>query len=205
MQSKIISPKTDTLKTPTVTHSSKASTVLIVNESHTAALQVTREIEQRLPGATILYAPGIQLANWIIMRRSIDLLVTSTHLPDGPFITLLDSLKKIESSPELVVVGEVSVAHAEALEQGGYCFKTLRQVGSLPSAPEKNQAAQVAQDLRHELNNPLQQIVAMVFVAQQTQGFSETTSEALHAIEQAASSMAKVVEDLEDKVGNSMR
>ena len=54
-------------------------------------------------------------------------------------------------------------------------------------------------DIRNDLNNPLQEIVAMVFVAKAS-GQSETADKALEAISNAAQNMAVVVSTLEDKI-----
>ena len=54
-------------------------------------------------------------------------------------------------------------------------------------------------DIRNDLNNPLQEIVAMVFVAKATEE-SATTNNALEAIDKAAQNLASVVKGLEDKI-----
>lgn len=54
-------------------------------------------------------------------------------------------------------------------------------------------------DLRNDLNNPLQEIVAMVFVAQATGGLAQPTNQALEAIDRAAKNMATVVSKLEEE------
>ena len=55
-------------------------------------------------------------------------------------------------------------------------------------------------DLRNDLNNPLQEIVAMAFVATSSSELSSTAEEALGAIQRAATSMASVIDTLEDKI-----
>jgi uncharacterized protein YaaW (UPF0174 family) len=54
-------------------------------------------------------------------------------------------------------------------------------------------------DLRNDLNNPLQEIVAMVFVAKAS-GESSATSTALEAIDKAAQNLAGVVKGLETRI-----
>jgi signal transduction histidine kinase len=54
--------------------------------------------------------------------------------------------------------------------------------------------------LRNDLNNPLQEIVAMAFVATSSEGLSPVAEEALSAIQRAATNMATVVNSLEDKI-----
>jgi hypothetical protein len=55
-------------------------------------------------------------------------------------------------------------------------------------------------NLRNDLTNPRQEIVAMAFVAHTSQGLSPMAEEALSAIQRAAGNMADVVSRLEDKI-----
>jgi signal transduction histidine kinase len=60
-------------------------------------------------------------------------------------------------------------------------------------------------DIRNDLNNPLQEIVALAFVAHSSQGLSPSAEQALSAIQAAASNMATVVNKLEDKIRGAVR
>jgi signal transduction histidine kinase len=70
----------------------------------------------------------------------------------------------------------------------------------------KKRITHLGADLRNDLNNPLQEIVAMAFVASafldtnDGQPLSEETDRALRAINQAAQGMAQVVNNLEQKI-----
>jgi signal transduction histidine kinase len=70
----------------------------------------------------------------------------------------------------------------------------------LQPARNKNALALLGADIRNDLNNPLQEIVAMAFVATSSSQLSATAEEALGAIQRAATSMASVINSLEDKI-----
>lgn len=60
-------------------------------------------------------------------------------------------------------------------------------------------------DLRNDLNNPLQEIVAMVFVARSASTDNDaTTKKALDAIDRAAKNMATIVRSIETKIQNAL-
>ena len=59
-------------------------------------------------------------------------------------------------------------------------------------------------DLRNDLNNRLQEIVAMVFVAQASKSSPTTNDEVLAAIDRAAKNLASVVQSIESKIQNVM-
>ena len=61
-------------------------------------------------------------------------------------------------------------------------------------------------DLRNDLNNPLQEIVAMLFVAKAGGPVANgPTAQALDAIDRAAKNMASVVKTLEDKIRRAVQ
>jgi len=62
------------------------------------------------------------------------------------------------------------------------------------------QISSLGADIRNDLNNPLQEIVAMAFVATSSDGLSPIAEEALSAIQRAATNMSSVVNSLEDKI-----
>jgi hypothetical protein len=72
-------------------------------------------------------------------------------------------------------------------------------VASKPPPLEENLKS-LGADLRNDLNNPLQEIVAMVFVAKAGGGSSQGIQQALDAIDKAAGNMTKLVKGLEEKI-----
>jgi signal transduction histidine kinase len=150
-----------------------------------------------------MYAPSLEIAKWILSRRKIDLIVSSPVLPDGTITRLKDALERMTSPPDLVVVGDLNVASAEQMERSGYQVAALRRIpqNGRPPAPEKLERSirSLGADLRNDLNNPLQEIVAMVFVAKNGDT-SKPAQQALEAIDKAAQNMATVVRSLEDKI-----
>jgi len=208
--------------------------VLVVNSSREMAKEMTVELTMQIPGCAITYAPTIELAKLILARRRIDLVVASPMLPDGSITKLKDSLERFTSPPDVVVVGNLSMRNAELLGGSRYEFAALRRMHNEPSAARaapkivrrsaiERQGSPVSSisnagvgsagsvmirdlgaNIRNDLNNPLQEIVAMVFVAQEdskTEGTaSPATMQALQAIERTAKSMAMIVNGLEEKI-----
>jgi signal transduction histidine kinase len=169
------------------------------------AHELTLELSSTLPGSTILFAPTLSLALWIIKRRQIDLILSSSILPDGALSTLHQSIETMAQPPELVVISDLHSTRAELGSHPGYRFVELRRVSTRQGHGEETQPiaktiSQLGADLRNDLNNPLQEIVAMAFVAHASQGLSPMAEEALSAIQRAAGNMADVVNMLEDKI-----
>jgi len=180
-------------------------TVLVVNASQEMAREITIELSGVLPGCSILFAPTLSLALWILKRRSIDLVLTSAMLPDGPLSKLHECLELMNPPPELVVLSNLGTSRSHMGSSPGYRFVELRRVSTLAQGAESPPAketsiADLGADLRNDLNNPLQEIVAMAFVAQASHGLSPVAEQALEAIERAAENMATVVKGLEDKI-----
>jgi signal transduction histidine kinase len=182
------------------------ATVLVVNASQETAQEITLELSRTLPGCSILFAPTLQLALWILKRRSIDIILSSAVLPDGPLSRLHESLECLSSPPELVILSDLTTTRAELGSHPGYRFVELRRVQShTPYAPAPvnahvTQISSLGADIRNDLNNPLQEIVAMAFVATSSDGLSPIAEEALSAIQRAATNMSSVVNSLEDKI-----
>ena len=196
--------------------------VLVINSSHEMAKEITMQLNLNLPGCSITYAPSIELAAWILSRRQVDLVISSPILPDGSISRLHDVLKKCKTPPDVMVVGSARTNSPEVLGISGYRFAACRQIGGQAGFPRivrsRNEAARPEQsndlsrsiknlgaDLRNDLNNPLQEIVAMVFVAKAGNATSESTAQALAAIDSAARNMAKVVKGIEDKIREAVR
>jgi signal transduction histidine kinase len=197
--------KTSKSKNHPTTQQSGA-TVLVVNASQEMAQEITLELSRTLPGCSILFAPTLSLALWMLKRRSIDIILSSSVLPDGPLSKLHESLEVMSPPPELVILSDLSASRNELSSHPGYRFVELRRVPSRQASQPSggtNKAPQISElgaDLRNDLNNPLQEIVAMAFVATTSNGLSPVAEEALGAIQRAANNMATVVNSLEDKI-----
>lgn len=182
-------------------------TALVVNSSHQTAKEITFGLTLKMPNCSIMYAPSLQLAKWILVRRQVDLIVSDGILPDGCVTGLLPELEKAAHRPDLVVVGNISLSAAEKLRESGYHFTSLRHMGEVASALTRESVAakdekvkELGKDIRNDLNNPLQEIVAMVFVAQASGGASTPALQALDAIDRAAKNMSVKIRGLEDRI-----
>jgi hypothetical protein len=180
--------------------------VLVINASQDTAREITLELSRTLPGCSILFAPTLQLALWILKRRSIDIILSSATLPDGHLSKLHESLEVMSPPPELVILSDLTTTRADLGSHPGYRFVELRRVQSnKPYAAASAEGGSthitsLGADLRNDLNNPLQEIVAMAFVATTSAGLSPVAEEALSAIQRAAANMSTVVNSLEDKI-----
>lgn len=194
------------LSTPLPPIKATACTVLVIDASQKMAHEITHELSRTLPGSTILFAPTLQIALWILKRRSIDLILTNSVLPDGPLTKLHEFLEQMSPPPELVVLSELLSSRSELGSHPGYRFVELRRLSARNAAEEQEPPrltetiSALGADLRNDLNNPLQEIVAMAFVAHSSQGLSPSAEQALTAIQRAATNMATVVNKLEDKI-----
>lgn len=183
-------------------------TVLVVNSGQEMAKEITMQLTLRMPGCSIMYAPTIELAKWIVKRRKIHLLVSSPILPDGSISKLQEALEQLEEPPDVVVVGDPNIRTAEMLKTSRYQFSTARRLGNRPATLEQPTRSNginktlksLGADIRNDLNNPLQEIVAMVFVAKANGERAQGVNQALQAIDQAAQNMASVVKGIEDKI-----
>lgn len=184
--------------------------VLVVNSSQEMAKEITMQLTLSLPGCSIMYAPTIALAKWIVSRRHLDLVVSSPMLPDGSIARLQEVLQRSKTPPNVVVVGAARDSNLKLLGNSRYQFAALHTMGQLPTshpAPVGEKSKNIGQsikslgaDLRNDLNNPLQEIVAMVFVARSGGDDAPLMQQALNAIDNAARNMAQVVKGLEDKI-----
>ena len=178
-------------------------TVLVINASQSMAHEITLELSRTIPGSTILFAPTLSLALWILKRRRINLILSSAILPDGALGTLHQFIELMSPPPELGVISDLHSSRAELGSHPGYRFVELRRVstrqGDEPQVMQ-TRISELGANIRNDLNNPLQEIVAMAFVAHTSQGLSPMAEEALSAIQRAAGNMADVVNRLEDKI-----
>ena len=207
--------------------------VLVVNSSSEMAKEISLQLTLSIPGCSIMYAPSLELARLILARRQVELVVSSTVLPDGGLARLKAMLNKLPQRdgarmPNVVLVGDAPDEILSAFGEGEFDVSHMRRVRSTRSlpdnafrslsgrvlkrarelnitvGPEQGDTARIKNlgaDLRNDLNNPLQEIVAMVFIAKSTSGESaSSTTKALDAIDKAAKNMAVVVRGLEEKI-----
>jgi signal transduction histidine kinase len=175
----------------------------VINASQNMAHEITLELSRTLPGSTILFAPTLSLALWILKRRQINLILSSAILPDGALGTLHQFIELMSPPPELVVISDLHSTRAELGSHPGYRFVELRRVSTRQGDERQviqSRISELGANIRNDLNNPLQEIVAMAFVAHSSQGLSPMAEEALSAIQRAAGNMADVVSMLEDKI-----
>jgi hypothetical protein len=178
------------------------------------AKEMTLQLRLAVPSCEITFAPSIQLARSILLNASFHLVISSPILPDGSATSLSRSLADRENQPDLVVVGNAPIYSAKNFEEVGYHLSTVRR-RSVKALEETSFATQIAlplpeptrdnlktlgEDIRNDLNNPLQEIVTMVFVARTDSARSETTAQALEAIQKAATNMAEYVREIEGKI-----
>ncbi len=183
----------------------EGGTVLVINASLEMARELTVELTNTIPGCNILFAPTLSTALWILKRRCIDIILSSSILPDGPLTRLHEFLEQMTPPPELVILSELGTTRSHMGSHPGYRFVELRRLSVLSKTEVEieettENISALGADLRNDLNNPLQEIVAMAFVAQASQGLSPVAEQALSAIEKAAGNMASVVDGLEDKI-----
>jgi signal transduction histidine kinase len=208
--------------------------VLVINGSGEMAKEISLQLTLGIPGCSIMYAPSIQLARLILARRVVNLIVSSTVLPDGGLVKLKAMLESLPSqsasrSADIVLVGEAppellsdfgaSSSGVSVVQQASStnhpakdALTTLQGHVLVRRSQPKRETVENAKkstmnlralsaDIRNDLNNPLQEIVAMAFIARSTQHIDGTTAhKALEAIDIAAKNMASIVRSLEDKI-----
>ncbi len=178
-------------------------TVLVINSSNETAKAITSEITSQIPGCFLVYAPTIALASYIMRRREIDLIISDRVLPDGGVDKLRIHLKGQKNPPDLVVVGSLGYSDLDKMADCGYRMRSVERIAGFAKPRKVGVSERVrglGADIRNDLNNPLQEIVAMVFVAQQADAASPITRQALDAIDEAAQNMANYVTGLESKI-----
>ncbi len=203
------------LQLPVVSPNVPERHILVINSNTASARYIQREIEAKLEGCSILYAPTLELARLMLTRYPIELVVSNAVLPDGSITNLRSTLEKLPTPPDVIVVGDVTTRSADVLKAAGYSLASARRFGAElpiihrrrpvaetrePVVPLSKKIADISADLRNDLNNPLQEIVAMVFVARATGAAQQSTTQALEAINRAAQGMAKVVWGIEQKI-----
>ena len=171
-------------------------TVLVLNANREMANEITKQMAQEVDECSIIYAPTIELAKLLLRKHRVDLVVSSPILPDGHITKLQPLLESLQPPPDLVVFADEDKRGLVFFEGPRYHFVSVRQV---ESTANHERLSGVSQEIRDSLNNPLQEIVALVFVAHTTQN-SPSTNQALVAIEKAAQKMAGIVWGLEEQL-----
>ena len=178
----------------------KTFTVLVLNSNRDMANEIASQLAARVDECNIVYAPTLETAKILLKRRKIDLIVSSPMLPDGHIARLQPLLESLSDPPDVVIFADKEKRGLELFESPSYQFLSVRQV---KSSDQQTPLREASKEIRDALNNPLQEIVALVFVAHSTR-CSQTTDRALDAIEQAAQKMAGIVWGLEEKLYRNM-
>jgi len=212
-----VEPATELEEYPSKYTEAQDLSVLVINSSQNMAKEITLQLALKLRGCSIMYAPSIEIAKWILLKRDIQLVVSSPLLPDGGISKLNDVLARLESPPDVVIVGDIDSQSKNLFGNSRYEFSCLRRIGNnntqesgFEEEAQGNQqldktVSVLGADIRNDLNNPLQEIVAMVFVAQAAGEESESTKQALSAIDNAARNMSTYVNTLEDKIREAVK
>lgn len=193
---------------------SEAPNVLVINGSTQMASAITRQLLIALPHANIMYAPTIDLAGWILKTRPIQLIISSEVLPDGGAHKLHSVVRRLRTPPDLLMVGHSVHGSVQELRKAGYKLVSRKTIGDTAleapkvkqpikrhrSVPISERVSTLSADLRNDLNNPLQEIVTMAFVAKQTREQQALSTDALNAIEKAAKQLAGTVNGLEERI-----
>ena len=188
-------------------------TVLVVNASTAMAKEMSVLLTDAIPGCSITFAPSIELASWILSRKRVGLVISSPILPDGGISRLQFQLNKMQEPPDLVVVGDNKLSKQELTFGSRYKVASHRAVPTeqFPKIVRKELPADLSRikelgsDIRNDINNPLQEIVTMVFIAKSSGALTESTASALGAIEGAAKNLAGVVQKIEQRITDVVR
>ncbi len=171
--------------------SEKTTKILLVNSSHRMAKEISSELNKKLPNSEFTFAPTLTLAKVLLGKNSFNLIISSALMPDGNSKQIEALLAKQENPATLIVVKNEKDLLSFSLpgelknEAKPYLAEAISDLGA---------------DLRNDLNNPLQEIVTMVFVAQSNNQDPEVMNQALLAIGNAATNLSSVVKGLETKI-----
>jgi hypothetical protein len=201
-------PKINRIKQNTAIHNDCLA--LVINSSYEMAKEITLQLSLANPACSIMYAPSLHIARFILKRRKIDLIISSPILPDGPVQSLESVFSEINSHPDIIVVGDPNEDSVNLLLRSKYQFVSRHSIGSkkdnhtqIEKATKITSMDEIVRtlgaDIRNDLNNPLQEIVAMAFVAR-TGKSPMPVDQALDAIDKAAKNMSGVVNAIEQKI-----
>lgn len=190
--------------------------VLVINSSAAMAKEITLAITLKMPLCSIMYAPGVEVAGWLLKKRRIDVVVSSPMLPDGGVEKLIPICESLNPSPDLVIVGAPESEQIDQLNRFGRAYEASRYFDSTEpvqelgkdtgaGSPNSNDPVRkLGADIRNDINNPLQEIVAMVYVAKAGKEMSPVTVEALEAIDKATKGIAATVQGLEERIRKNL-
>jgi hypothetical protein len=166
--------------------------ILLINSCQKLAKDISTELSSKIPAANITFAPTITLAKIILNKIHFDIVVSSSFLPDGSCRLIEAFINSQERKSLFFIIKNVS-------DVDGLISKL-----DLPSQIEKHGLEHMIQDLgadiRNDINNPLQEIVSMLYVAKSENLSPEVASQALDAIGKAAGNLSSVVKQLEGKI-----
>jgi signal transduction histidine kinase len=197
-------------KTVLLEHSGKTQTsehlepkVLVLNASKEMAKEITFELSSSMPHCSIMYAPTIDVAALLLKRHDIQLVISSPLLPDGNITRLCETLSQLKNQPAVVVVGKMTLKNAEEIERSQYALSYARVSDRSPK-PLDITIRSLGAEIRDRLNNPLQEIVAMAFVAKSGAPPSPAVEKALEAISSAAKNMSVLVNNIEQNIRHAI-
>lgn len=181
-------------------------TVLVVGLEERLATPLIQNLKNQKDFGQILFAPTLGVAEWLLLKREVSIVISTAILADGQLKDLKKLLYRMAEIPSLIVIGssedvsqELSVIKKRATPP--YVHRKPHQLDT----PAVTQTIKVlGADLRNDLNNPLQEIVTMVYVAKMGSPDASAANEALGAIERAANQMATVVKSFEGKMESSI-
>ncbi len=187
----------------------KNYSVLVLNANRQMANEITTRLAERVEDCSIVYAPTLELAKLLLKKGTIDLVVSSPILPDGHITKLQPLLESLSNPPDVLIFADIEKKSIRLFESANYHFLSIRQVNSqtndlvIDKTKEENPISLLSADIRDQLNNPLQEIVSLIFVARSA-STSLSTAHALDAIESAAQNMATMVWGLEERLYENM-
>jgi hypothetical protein len=204
------STNTKDLKTLPNPNKSSNRTVLVLNNDARIAEAVTVQLLRLDPQISIIYAPTLTSAKVFLKGCPVSLIITEETLPDGSAYLLRSTLEESGQEPQLIILSQAHNFSGLPFEAvSPYRFARVQLIGSTHSynrglteassnqCPTKTHISALKRQIRAELkdsvNNPLQEILAMVYVARNCSETNALLNEALKAIETAAEKIASEV------------
>lgn len=186
--------------------SENRTSVLVLGVAEKLATPLMENLKSQDEFGQILFAPTLGVAEWLLLKRPVSLVISTAHLPDGELKDLKKLLYRMIDIPSLIVLGSHDdVAQEIAVAQRRKAPPLVHRKMHKLDAPALTQSIKVlGADLRNDLNNPLQEIVTMIYVAKMGGVDASVAREALAAIEKAASQMASVVGSFEGRMHSSI-
>lgn len=89
---------------------------------------ISERLRTTLPNHQILYSPSLKLADWMLKRKKIDLIISSEVLPDGGIDSLQEIIRRYTHKPDLVVVGKGLPRSIYSLKKAGYDLVSCKRV-----------------------------------------------------------------------------